>query len=255
MKYQFYYRRKPIKRVQLQPAHLSSKYQESLQPSFMLIWCWKILVAAENASLALATWWRGKLQIGRQLISDPSQRMAIQAQARHYREELKGWFSWAFMSAWHGLVTLGQAILSRLRSSRVVARRSSWNPSASRFQMYPTDRQSLRLSSPRERDLSQELAEGRARLVEELLVDEEELTRVATRVVRLQCLILAQEQLLTEMAHADEDPAQSSQFPAVTADSLVRIGTSSSRGKVRDISFLGGTKRFPHSHEPQKSGA
>lgn len=265
MSYQIYFRRKPVKRVHLLPTNLTSKYPDSLRPSFFLVWCWKILLAAENTSLALATWWRQQVQMGQRIINDRSQRLEIQAQTRRYREVLNQWFSWAFRTAWYGLVTLGQSLLqmglnrthaspSRLRLMRVVARQSSWNPPAARFKLYSTDRRSLRLSSPWERDLSQELTEGHARLVEELLADKEELTRVATRLFRLQRLIRAQEHLLTEMAHTDENPAQSSQFPAVSADNLVGIGKSSGRGKVRNISLFGGPKRFPHSREPHKNG-
>lgn len=265
MSYQIYFRRKPVKRVHLLPTDLSSKYPDSLRPSFLLVWCWKILLAAENTSLALATWWRRQIRMGQLAVNDRSQRLAIRARARGYREVLNGWFSWAFMTAWYGLVTLGQSLLqmslsrthaipSRLRLMRVVARQSAWNPPASRFKVYSTDRRSLRLSSPWERDLSQELTEGPAGLVEELLAEKEELTRVATRLLRLQRLIRAQEHLLAEMAHTDENPAQSSQFPAVSADNLVAIGKSSGRGKVRNISLFGRPKRFPRSREPHKNG-
>jgi hypothetical protein len=266
MIYQIYFRRKPVKRVHVLPTDLSSKYPDSLQPSFLLVWCWKILVAAETTSLALATWWRRQVEMGQQIINDRSQRLAIQARARRYREVLNGWFSWAFRTAWHGLVSLGQsglhislsgthAIPSRLRSLRVVARQSSWNPPASRFKVYSTDRRSLRLSSPWERDLSQELTEGHARLVEELLADKEELTRVATRLLRLQRLIRAQEHLLAEMAHTDENQTQSSQFHAVTGDNLVGIGKSSGQGKVRNLALIGGPKRFPRRRGIHKNGA
>lgn len=256
MNYRIHSWRKPVKRIQLLPTDLSSKYPDSLRPSFLLVWCWKILLAAETASLALATWWRRQIQMGRQVINDRSQRLAIQARTRRYGEVLNGWLSWAFRTAWDGLVTLGQSGLrtsvsrthaspAKLRSPLAVVRQSSWNPPAPRFEGHPTDRRSLRLSSPRERDLSQELTEGHARLVEKLLADEEELTRVATRVLRLQRLIRAQEHLLAEMAHTDESQAQNGQFPAETADNPVGIGKSSGRRKVRNMSLFGGTKRLP----------
>ena len=136
------------------------------------------------------------------------------------------------------------AIPSRPRTPLVVVRQSSWNPPASRLEAYSTDRRSLRLSSPRERDLSQELTEGHARLIEEILADEEELTRLATRVVRLQRLIRAQKHLLAEIAPTDENPAPDNQFPAETADNLVGIGKSSGRGKVRNMSLFGGMNRI-----------
>ena len=92
-------------------------------------------------------------------------------------------------------------------------------------------------------------------MVEELLAEEENLTRLATRVMRLQNLVLAQEHLLVEMAQTDENQAESSQFPAETVDNLVGIGKSSGPGKVRNMSLFGRTKRLPHSRELQKNGA
>ena len=70
MNYRIYCLRKPVKRVQLLPTDLSSKYPDSLQPSFLLVWCWKILLATETAGLALARWWRRHVQIGHQIIND-----------------------------------------------------------------------------------------------------------------------------------------------------------------------------------------
>lgn len=265
MNYRIYSWRKPVKRIQLLPADLSSKYQASLRPSFLLVWCWKILLTAETTSLALAAWWRQQIQMGRQVINDRRERLALQVRTRRFKEVLNGWLSRAFRTAWHGLVTLGHsglrmslsrihAISSQLHSRRVVARQFSWNPPASRFGAHSTDRRSLRLSSW-ERDLSQELTEGHARLVEELLAEEENLTRLATRVMRLKNLVRAQEHLLAEMAQTDENQAESSQFPAETVDNLVGIGKSSGPGKVRNMSLFGRTKRFPHSRELQKNGA
>ena len=266
MNYRIYSWRKPVKRIQLLPADLSSKYQDSLRPSFLLVWCWKILLTAETTSLALAAWWRQQIQMGRQVINDRRERLALQVRTRRFKEVLNGWLSRAFRTAWHGLVTLGHsglrmslsrihAISSRLRSRRVVARQSSWNPPASRFGAHSTDRRSLRLSSPWERDLSQELTEGHARLVEELLAEEEKLTRLATRVVHLQNLVRAEEHFLTELAQTDENQAESSQFPAETVDNLAGVGKSPGPGKVRNVSLFGRTKRLPRSRELQKNGA
>ena len=98
MNYRIYCWRKPVKRVQLLPTDLSSKYPDSLQPSFLLVWCWKILLATETAGLALARWWRRHVQIGHQVINDRSQGLAIQARTRRYRELYNGWLSWAFRS-------------------------------------------------------------------------------------------------------------------------------------------------------------
>ncbi len=261
MHYQFYFRRKPIKRVRVMPTDLSSKYPDSLRPSFLLVWCWRILLAAENTGLALATWWRRQIQMGQQIINDQSQCLTIRARTGRYREVLRGWFSRPFRSGWYGLINLGNSnpatgmMPSRLSLLRVVARQSSGNPPASQLKMHSTDRRSLRLSSPWERDLGHELVEGHARLVEELLADKEELTRVATRLFRLQRLIRVQEQLLAEMAHTDENPTESSKVHAVTAGNLAGIGRPSGRGKVRNVYLFGGTKRFPRSREPQKNGA
>ena len=266
MHYQFYFRRKPIKRVRVMPTDLSSKYPDSLRPSFLLVWCWRILLAAENTGVALAEWWRRQIRMGQQIINDQSQCPTIRARTARYREVLRGSFLRAFRSGWYGLINLGnsnpatgmirtQGMPSRFSLLRVVARQSSGNPPASQLKVHSTDRRSLRLSSPWERDLGQELAEGHARLVEELLADKEELTRVATRLFRLQRLIRVQEQLLAEMAHTDKNPTQSSKFHAVTADNLAGISRPSGRGKVRNVYLFGGTKRFPRSREPQKNGA
>lgn len=241
-----YSNRKPVKRVRLLPADRLSKYPASLRPSFLLVWCWKILLIAETISLALATWLRRRIQGGRQVINDRLQRLAIRKRTRRYGVVLIGWLSWPFRTVWRGLVIFGHsgprmsrsrthAIDSWLHSRRMSAQQSSWNHPVSRFEAYSTEPSSLRLSSPREQDLRRELTEAHARLVEELLAAEAELTRVATRIVRLQSLIRSRKHLLAEMGHLDENPAESSQVPAKAADNLVGIVKSSSRGALRNM--------------------
>ena len=262
MNYRIYSWRKPVKRIQLLPVDLSSRYPDSLRPSFLLVWCWKILLTAETTSLALATWWRRQIQMGQQIIHDRPLRLALRARTRQYGEMLEGWLSRAFTTLWHALVTLKRAglpmsrnrsfaIPSQLRSPRMAARQSSWNPAASRFMAHSTDRRSPHVSSPRQQDLRQHLTEGHARLVEELLADEEELTRVSARVVRLQSLIRAQEHLLAVIASIDENQSESGQFPAEIVDNLVGIGKASSRGEVRNMRLFGGTRRIPRSRAPR----
>jgi hypothetical protein len=266
MHYQFYFRRKPIKRVCLMPTDLPSKYPDSLRPSFLLVSCWRILLAAENTGLALGTWWRRQIQMGHQIINDRSQYLTILARTRRYGEMLKGWFSRAIRCGWNGLINLGnsnpatgmirtQGMPSRFSFLQVVARQSIGDPPTSQVKVDSTDRRSLRLSSPWERDLCQELAEVHARLVEELLADKEEVTRMATRLFRLQRLIRVQEQLLAEMAYTDAPSTQSNKVHAMTPDNLAGISRSSARGKVRNVYLFGGAKRFPRSREPQKNGA
>jgi hypothetical protein len=246
MNYRIYSRRKPVKRVQLLPGDLPSKYQASLQPSFLQVWCWKLLLAAETTGLALATWGRRQIQTGRHVINDRFQRLAFRERASRCMGVFIGWGSGAFPALWHGLMNLGdtglkmgrsraQAIASWLHSQRTGARPSSWNHAVSRFDPYSAELRSLRLSPPRGQDLGRELADARVQLVEELLAEEEELTRVATRVARLQRLIRSQEDLLTEMACLDKSKAESSRFPAEPVDDLVGTGRSSGRRKLRSM--------------------
>jgi hypothetical protein len=125
---------------------------------------------------------------------------------------------------------------------------------AVRLGAYSTQQRSLQRSSPEAQDL-QELTEGHIRLVEELLADEEELTRLSTRVARLQSLIRAQEQLLAEVASLDENRSESSQVAEETADNLVSIGTSSTnRGEASNRPLYGRTRRIPRSRASRNRG-
>lgn len=246
MNYRVSSKRKPVKRLQLPPADLLSKYQVSLRPSLLPAWCSRIVWASRTTSLALGTWLRSQIHMRRQVMSDRLQRLSLRERTIRYGVVLVGWLSWACEATWRGLVNLGQAglrtsrsrshaIASWLRSRLVVARQFSWNHPVPRFEMYSTDPRSLPLSSSGEQDLRRELSEARARLVEELLAEEEELTRVATRVVRLQSLIRSQEHLLAEITHMDKNLSNGSQFPAATAANLVGFGRSSDPEELRNI--------------------
>lgn len=241
-----YSKRKPVKRVQLLPTDRLSKYPASLRPSFLRVWCWNILLAAEITGLALAHWLRRRIQIGRQVIHDRLQRLALRKRTRRFRVVVIEWLSWPFKTVWRGLVTLGDCCLrmsrsrthpidSWLHSRWMSVRQSSWNNPASRFEASSTEPGSLPLSSPREQELCRELTEAHARLVEELLAAEAELTRVATKVVHLQSLIRSREHLLAEMGHLDENPAQNSQARVKTVDNLLSLVKSSSRGALRNM--------------------
>lgn len=109
------------------------------------------------------------------------------------------------------------AIASWLRSQQIGSRqqkRSASDYPALRFEACSTGLRFSRLFSQREEALGRELTRSHARFVEELLAEEEELTRVATKVVRLQSLIRSQEHLLGEMVHSHEDQQESSLFLA-----------------------------------------
>jgi len=264
MNYRIYTWRKPVKRIQVFPADLPSKYPSSLSPSFLLIWCWNILLATEKIGLALVTWVQRLIQVGQRIINVRSQRLALQTWTGRNGERVDGWLSRALTTVWHGLVTFGQSGLpmirnrtyatdSRLNSQLVFSNQSSGDLPAGRFEIHSTERCALHLSSPREQDLRQELTEGHARFVGDLLAEEEELARVSMRVVRLQSLIRAQEQLLAEIA-SQGNPLETNQFPAETFDNLVGIGKSSSQGKVRNMPPLGGPRRISRNRARRNSG-
>jgi signal transduction histidine kinase len=245
MNYRVSSKHKPLKRLQLQPADLS-KYQIPLRPSLLPAWYWRIIFAIETGGVALGTWLRPQIQMSQQAITDRLQRLSLRERTRRYGVVLNGWLLRVFETIWRGLVNLGHsglrisrsrihAIASWFSLHRVVARQYSGNSPVSRLETYSVDPRSLRLSPSGQQDLRRELSNARARLVEELLAEEEELTRVATRVVRLQSLIRSQEHLLAEMAHSEENPADSGRFLAATADDLVGIGKSSSREELRNI--------------------
>ena len=225
MNYRIYCWRKPVKRIQVLPVDLPSRYPASLQPSFLLLWCWNILSAAEATATAVATWWRRQIQVRPQTISDHPQYPALEPSA------------------------------SELNSPVVVFQSQSVDVPTGRFGAYSTQQRSLQLSPPGAHTLRQELAEGHTRLVEELLADQEKLTRVSTRVARLQSLIRAQEHLLAKVASLEENRSESSQVPQETADSLVSIGTSSTnRGEVPNRPFYGRSRRIPRSLASRNRG-
>jgi len=64
MNYRIYSWRKPVKRVQVLPTDLLSRYPASLQPSFLRVVCWQILSTIETTGLALTTWLRRQIQVG-----------------------------------------------------------------------------------------------------------------------------------------------------------------------------------------------
>lgn len=225
MNYRIYCWRKPVKRIQVLPVDLPSRYPASLQPSFLLLWCWNILSAAETISLALATWWRRQIQVRPQTISSTPQHLALEPSA------------------------------SELNSPVLFVQPQSVDFPTARFGAHSTQQGSLQLSSTGAQTLRQELTEGHIRLVEELLADEEELTRLSTRVARLQSLIRDQEQLLAEVASLDENRSESRQVPEETADNLVSIGTSSTnRGEASNRPLYGRTRRIPRSRASRNRG-
>lgn len=225
MNYRIYCWRKPVKRIQVLPVDLPSRYPASLQPSFLLVWCWNILSAVEATGLALATWWRRQIQVRPQTISDNPQYPALKPSA------------------------------SELNSPVVVFQSQSMDFPTGRFGAYSTQQRSLQLSPPGAQTLRQELAEGHTRLGEELLADQEELTRVSTRVGRLQSLIRAQEHLLAQVTPLEENRSEGIQVPEETADSLVSIGTSSTnRGEVPNRPLYGRTRRMPRSRASRNRG-
>ena len=224
MNYRIHCWRKPVKQIQVLPVDLPSRYPASLQPSFLLVWCWNILSGAETTGLALAAWWRRQIQV-RQTISDHPQHLTLEASA------------------------------VALNSSLVVVQPPSMGFPAARVGPYSsTDRCSLQSSSPGVQHLRQELTDGHTRLVEELLADEEKLTRISTRVARLQNLIGAQEHLLAEIASLDENQSENSQVSAETADNLVSIGTSFSKGEARNRPLYSKTRRIPRNRASRNSG-
>jgi len=249
MNYRVGSKREPVKRIQLWPRELLSKYPALPRLSFLREWYARIIVATKTTGLTLFTWFQGRLQTGRQTINDRLQRMELRNRTRHAGRMLIGWVSRAFSNAWTCVAGLGQVALrmsqdvahagvARLSSQRLATRQASWNHPASSFNEYSTAPRSLSFSSPREQGLRQELTEAHDRLVEELLAAEEELTRAATSVVRLQSLIRSQEHLIAEMARLDEHQSDSHRFPAETADDLAGVGESSNRGELRRTPLL-----------------
>jgi hypothetical protein len=244
MNYRVDSKHQPIKRIQLRPMDLLAKSPASIRSSCLSVWTRRIIHAAETSGVGLATWLRGRIQMGRQIIKVRLQGMALGKRIHRYGVVLVASLSWALRTGRQRCIKFGQAglgmsrnmtqaITSWIRSRLVCARQHSGIHPALQWEADATGPRSLHLSSPREHDLRRELTEAHARLVEELLSEEEELTRVSTRVVRLQSLIRSQEHLLAEMACHDENLMESSQFPAATVDDLVGVGKSSSGGELR----------------------
>jgi hypothetical protein len=224
MNYRIYCWRKPVKQIQVLPVDLLSRYPASLQPSFLLVWCWNILSAAEATGLALVTWWRRQIQVRPQTIND------------------------------HPQHPIREVTASGLNSPLMAVQSDFGDFTATRLGAYQTQQRSLQLLSPEAQDL-QELTEGHIRLIEALLAEEEKLKRLSTRVGRLQSLIRAQEHLLAEVAFSEANRAESSQVPQETADSLVSIGTSSTnRGEVPNRPLYGRTRRIPRSRASRNRG-
>jgi hypothetical protein len=241
MNYRVDSKHQPIKRIQLRPMDLVAKSPASIRSSFLSVWSRRIIHAAETSGVGLDTWLQGRIKAGRQVIKDRLQGMALGERIHRYGVVLVGLLFWALRTGRLECITFGQAglrtsrnltqaITSWIRSRLVCARQHSGMRPALQWKADSTGPRSLDLSSPREHDLRRELTEAHARLVEELLSEEEELTRVSTRVVRLQSLIRSQEHLLAEMACHDENSVENSQFPT---DDLVGVSKSSSGGELR----------------------
>jgi len=241
MNYRVDSKHQPIKRIQLGPMNLAAKSPASIRSSFLYVWSRRIIHAAKTSSVGLATWLRGRIQTGRQIIKDRLQGMALGERIQRFGLVLVTSLSWALRTVREKSIKFGQAgfrmsrnltraITSWIRSRLVCARQPSGMRQALQWKADSTSPHSLHLSSSREHDLRRELTEAHARLVEELLSEEEELTRVSTRVVRLQSLIRSQEHLLAEMACHDENSIESDQLPS---DDLVGVGKSPSGGELR----------------------
>jgi hypothetical protein len=241
MNYRVDSKHQPIKRIQLRPMDLVAKSPASIRSSFLSIWFRRFIHVAKTSAVGLSTWLQGRIKAGRHVIKDRLQGMALGERIRRYGVVLFGLLSRALGTGRQQCIKFGQAglrtnrnltqaITSWIRSRLVCAHQHSWMRPALQWKADSMGRRSLNLSSPREHDLRRELTEAHDRLVEELLSEEEELTRVSTRVVRLQSLIRCQEHLLAEMACHDENSVENSQLPA---DDLVGLGKSSSGGGLR----------------------
>jgi hypothetical protein len=249
MNYRVGSKREPVKRIQLWPRELLSTYPALPRLTFLREWCARTTVTTKTAGLTTATWFRVRLQSGRQGITDRLQRLELRTRTSHVGRVFIEWFSWAFSSAWTRVVGLGKAALrmsqnmarsgvSRLRSRQLVTRQASRNHPAARFEAYSAEPRARSFSSPREQGLRQELTEAHTRLVKELLAAEEELTRAATSVVRLQSLIRSQEHLIAEIARLDGNKSDSTRYPVETTDDLAGVGELSSGGELRRTPLL-----------------
>ncbi len=237
----------PVIQLQLRPGGLEEKYPAFLQPSPMLVRCLRISRAVETAVLALTARVKEFSRMSYRAFNESRRRLAPGERIRRHSFLLAGWLSRGFKTLSDGLVTVGflglrvsrqglQRLVSLLGSKLRRARRSAAaDISALSVTGYGLEQGSPKGLWPREQALCRELTRFRARLVEELLAEEEELARVAARVARLQHLIRAQEQLLVEMTMGGDDAADGSGLADSSAGQLVGAGKVAGRDKVRTM--------------------
>ena len=251
MNYRVGPKREPIKRLQLRPSDLSSKYPTSLRPSLMRIWAWQFVYAVEAIIRGLKRGIRRGTQLFVHLITDMVQHLALWERTSRLGKWL---IEWACRGFEHLRIFLGDVIragrrmiarMSNTTASWIRSRRiGAWQKTTSAkvhpmspFNVDSADTICAKLPSERQHILRRELTDVRERLMEALLAEEQELTRVATRVVRLQSLIRAQDHFLAELAETDEPWGQNRVARETSIEKFLGVGKSSNEEEPQDISL------------------
>lgn len=208
-------RPQPIKQLRIRPGTLQVKYPSSLRPSPLRKWCWQAARTCEIGCQAFAAWLGRQSRAGWNAALDGLRRLELGTRGKR---------TWVIAkdSAAHGAVWLGRGLAVAGGRGFGMAR-DSVRAMAQRFRHREEKRTDQVLTSgfpmarfdfhgdlhflqPSEAKQSfrRELARSHAQLVEQLRAEEEELSRVAARVVRLQSLLRAQQSLLLEATRGSE---------------------------------------------------
>ncbi|SLM46506.1 protein of unknown function [Nitrospira japonica] len=230
-------RPQPIKQLRIRPGELQVKYPSSLRPSPLRKWCWQTVQTCESGCHAFAIWLGRKSRAGWQVSRDGLKRMELGVRVRRGWITLKESTLRGAVQCGHGVKVAGQwggrmvrdaARLIVRRFERREEKRPEHMPVAgfpmARFDVYG-DFHFLQPSEAKQ-SFRRELARSHAQLAEQLRAEEEELSRVAARVVRLQSLLRAQQSLLLGSTRDNEAERASLRAPF---QSLVGVGMRSDR--------------------------
>lgn len=230
-------RPQPIKQLRIRPGGLQAKYPSSLRPSPLRKWCWQAVQTCESGGHAFAAWLGRQSRAGWQAAVNGLKRMELGTRVKRSGITLKDWTVRGAVRVGHGLTVAAQwggrmarnAARGMVRRFRRLEEKRPEQMPASGFSMARFDQfGGFHFLHPSEAKQSfrRELARSHAQLVEQLRVEEEELSRVAARVVRLQSLLRAQQSLLLETTRGSEAGRASMN---ASFQSLVGVGMRSDR--------------------------
>ncbi|MDF0643203.1 MAG: hypothetical protein P0111_04180 [Nitrospira sp.] len=230
-------RPQPVKQLQIRPGGLQVKYPSSLRPSPLRTWSWQAVRACESGCYAFAAWLGRQSRTAWQASLNGLRRIELGARMRRCGIMLKetgargaAWVGQGLAVAGQRGLALAQDLARRMvqRFRRRAVKRSNHVPtsgfSLGRFDLYG-DFHFPQLSETKQ-SFRRELARSHAQLVEQLRAEEEDLARVAARVVRLQSLLRAQQSLLLEVTRGSEAERASLNAPF---QPLVGVGMHSDR--------------------------